>query len=84
MYDKVYRKAKNIVVMHLTTTEPASAETKNALVDLVIKDKKETVNFVAKTDSGIIGGFILSIEDSRLDASIKNQLNQLRLKLIKN
>jgi F-type H+-transporting ATPase subunit delta len=84
MYGKVYRKEKKIVVMQLTTTEPASPEMKKALVDLVIKDKSESVDFVAKEDAGIIGGFVLAIEDSRLDASVKNQLNQLRLELTKN
>jgi len=81
MYDKVYRKAKNKVIVKLVTTEPASDEMKNKLVHL-IKYKNEQVDFVAKTDEDIIGGFILEIEDLRLDASIRNQLNQLRLELI--
>ena len=84
MYDKVYRKAKKTVIMKLITTDPASAETKKELIDLVIKDKNETVDFAAKTDAGIIGGFILEIEDLRLDASVKNQLNRLRLELTQN
>jgi len=81
MYDKVYRKAKNIVILKLVTTEPASDEMKNKLVDLA-NYKNEQVNFMAQTDKDIIGGFILEIEDLRLDASIRNQLNQLRLELI--
>jgi len=81
MYDKVYRKAKNKVIVKLVTTEPASAEMKNKLVDL-IQYKNEQVDFMAQTDTDIIGGFILEIEDIRLDASIRNQLNQLRLELI--
>jgi len=81
MYDEVYRKAKNRIIMRLITTEPASDEMKGKLVDLVKKDEKQ-VDFVAKTDDDIIGGFILEIEDIRLDASIRNQLNQLRLELI--
>jgi F-type H+-transporting ATPase subunit delta len=84
MFDKVYRKAKKIVVMKLITADPASAETKKELVDLMTKDTNEQVDFAAKTDAGIIGGFILEIEDLRLDASVKNQLNRLRLELIKN
>jgi F-type H+-transporting ATPase subunit delta len=84
MYDKVYRKEKNMVVIKLTTTEPASQEMKNALIDLIIKDKTEKADFATKTDPDIIGGFVLSIEDSRLDASVKNQLNQLRLELTAN
>ena len=81
MYDKVYRKAKNRVILKLITTEPVNEDVKNKLVNL-IKKNKEQVDFAAKTDDGIIGGFILEIEDLRLDASIKNQLNQLRLELI--
>ena len=81
MYDKVYRKAKDMVVLKLTTKEPASDEVKNRLVDLIKKNSKQ-VDFVAKTDEEIIGGFILEMEDNRLDASVKNQLKQLRLELI--
>jgi len=81
MFDKVYRKEKNRVILKLITTEPASAEMKSKLVDLLQRDEKQ-VDFVAKTDDDIIGGFILEIEDRRLDASIRNQLNQLRLDLI--
>jgi F-type H+-transporting ATPase subunit delta len=81
MYDKVYRKAKNKIILKLVTTEPASDEMKKKLVELIQKDD-EQVDFVAKTDKDIIGGFILEIEDVRLDASIRNQLNQLRLELI--
>jgi F-type H+-transporting ATPase subunit delta len=67
--------------MKLVTTEPASNEMRNKLVDLV-KYKNEQVDFVAETDKDMIGGFILEIDDLRLDASIRNQLNQLRLELI--
>jgi len=81
MYDKVYRRAKNKVILKLITTEPASDEMKNKLLGLV-KRNKEEIDFVAKTDESIIGGFILEIEDMRLDACIRNQLNQLRLELI--
>ena len=81
MYDTVYRKAKNMVVMKLVTTEPASNEVKNKLVDLV-KKNIDKVEFITETNADIIGGFILEIEDLRLDASVKNLLNQLRLALI--
>jgi F-type H+-transporting ATPase subunit delta len=84
MYDKIYRKEKNIMLIRLTTVDAANEELKNSLIALVVKDKSKTVDFVAKTDTAVIGGFILEIEDTRLDASVKNQLNQLRLELIKN
>jgi F-type H+-transporting ATPase subunit delta len=82
MYDEVYRKAKNRVNLKLVTTEQASDDVKNKLVDLA-KYNKEQVDFTTTTDVNIIGGFILEIEDLRLDASVRNQLNQLKLELIK-
>jgi F-type H+-transporting ATPase subunit delta len=83
MYDKVYRKEKNMVVIQLTTVEPADQEMKEELIRLVIKDKAEKPDFAAKTDPDIIGGFVLGVDDLRLDASVRNQLNQLRLELTK-
>jgi F-type H+-transporting ATPase subunit delta len=80
-YDQVYRKAKNLAIMKLITTEPVSNEVKNKLVDLV-KQNKDKVEFITETNADLIGGFILEIEDIRLDASVKNLLFQLRQKLI--
>jgi F-type H+-transporting ATPase subunit delta len=83
MYDQVYRKEKNIVVIKLTTIEPASPEMKDALIDLIVKDKNDQVDFAATTNPAIIGGFVLAVEDSRLDASVKNQLSRIKLELLK-
>jgi len=81
MYDEVYRKAKDMVIMKLVTTEPASDDVKNKLVAL-IRRNNDQVEFMTETNTDLIGGFILEIEDLRLDASVKNLLNQLRLELI--
>ncbi|MDR2620961.1 MAG: F0F1 ATP synthase subunit delta [Dysgonamonadaceae bacterium] len=84
VYDKVFRKEKNRTIIKLTTTQPAGEDTQKALIDLIIKDKDKQVDFAAKIDESIVGGFILEIEDLRLDASVKNQLNKLRRELIEN
>ena len=81
MYDQVYRKAKGIVTVHLTTVEPAGEKMKEALISVVEQVTGETAEFQAKTDSNIIGGFILEIEDKRLDASVKEQLRIINYEL---
>jgi ATP synthase, F1 delta subunit len=81
MYENVYKKAKGMVVMKLVTTEPVSSDVKNKLVDLIRKDHNQ-VEFATETDTDLIGGFILEIEDLRLDTSVRNMLNQLRLELV--
>lgn len=83
VYNQVYRKEKNIVLVKLTTVGEASEEEKKSMVALVSKDGKNRVDFAAKSDADIIGGFILEIEDIRLDASVRNQLNTMKLELTK-
>ena len=39
------------------------------------------MEFTAAVDSELLGGFVVNIDNERLDASIKNELEQLRLKL---
>jgi F-type H+-transporting ATPase subunit delta len=83
VYDHVYRKEKNIVLVKLTTVTPPTEEEKKSMVELVSNSKTEQVDFATKTDADIIGGFILEVDDLRLDASVRNQLNTMKLELIK-
>jgi F-type H+-transporting ATPase subunit delta len=74
MYDEVYRKAKGIVTVQLTTVEPANAQIKDELLPVIAQITDGKVDFQTKTDPALIGGFILEIEDKRLNASVKEQL----------
>lgn len=83
IYKEYYRKMNGIATARLTTVTEASESMKEQLTSLVsqLLNEKE-VEFKTRTDPAIIGGFILEIEDKRLDASVKDQLNQLKLDLI--
>jgi F-type H+-transporting ATPase subunit delta len=81
MYGDVYRKAKGIVIVHLTTVEPADKKTEEALIRIIPESAGKQIEFQTAVDPGIIGGFILEIEDKRLDASVKNQLRTMSDKL---
>ncbi|GHT50596.1 ATP synthase subunit delta [Bacteroidia bacterium] len=84
MYDKVYRKAKGIVIVQLTTVEKAGEETKEALLPVIAQATGGQIEFHTETNPDLIGGFILEIEDKRLDASVKNQVNTVIADLIRN
>ena len=81
MYDQVYRKTKGIVTVRLTTVDPAEEKMEQALISVIAQVTDKKVEFQSKTDSGIIGGFILEIEDKRLDASVKEQLRIINYEL---
>ena len=81
-YNEMYRKAKDIVTAHLTSVETADHQTEAALIELIsgiMKDK--TVEFHQEINSDIIGGFILNIDNNRLDASVLNQLKMINHQL---
>ncbi|MDR2389581.1 MAG: ATP synthase F1 subunit delta [Tannerellaceae bacterium] len=84
VYDTLCRKEKNKLLVKLTTAQPTDPDLQEALVGLIVKDRDQAVDFTAITDENLIGGFILELEDARLDASVKNQLNRLRVELIRN
>ncbi len=81
MYQEYYRKEKGILIAKLTTTDAVSEDIKNSLRKVIAEQSHEEVDFVTRTDPAIIGGFILELDDKRLDASVRNQLNQIRIQL---
>ncbi|MDR0686550.1 MAG: ATP synthase F1 subunit delta [Dysgonamonadaceae bacterium] len=81
MYDKVYRREKRISSVKLTTVEPVSGAVERSLIGLLGITAGDSVDFEVRLDTELIGGFILRIGDRQLDASVRNQLNRLRLEL---
>ena len=82
VYAEYYRKSKGIVIAHLKSVEPADEKIKKELVNVISRITNHRVEFHSQTDPDIIGGFVLEIENNRLDASVKDQLNRLKLELI--
>ncbi|MDR1737894.1 MAG: F0F1 ATP synthase subunit delta [Candidatus Symbiothrix sp.] len=81
LYREVYRKAKGQVIVQLTTVEPASEKTKQSLISVIAQVTDSQVEFHTQTDADLIGGFVLEIEDQRLDASVKEQLRIINYEL---
>ena len=42
------------------------------------------MEYSQRVDPDLIGGFVINIDNEQLDASISNELKQLRLKLLSN
>ncbi len=81
MYQSYYRKEKNIIIGQLITAQSVTEEEKSKLSKLIARISKKDVDFITRTDPSIIGGFILELESNQLDASVRNQLNKLKMEL---
>ena len=81
-YVSLYRKAKNIVAVCITTAEPLGEEFCDR-VGAAFAPEDATVELQNIVDGDIVGGFIYETETHRLDASIRRQLRDIETEFIK-
>jgi F-type H+-transporting ATPase subunit delta len=75
-----YRNKKGISTAVITVTNELTDETSRLIKEKLEKSGVafDQVELVVQKDPGIIGGFILEIGGQIYDASVANQLNQLK------
>ena len=80
----LYKAQKNIKSAIVTSAISLDDDTKGKILELVKAKDNVKVDLVEQVDQNIIGGFILRMGDSQIDASIKNKLNKLEKNFSKN
>ncbi|MCF0213114.1 MAG: ATP synthase F1 subunit delta [Muribaculaceae bacterium] len=83
-YRDIYRKANHIrrvTVVSAQQLDPAQETRLKKLIQTHLGDDKMEYN--SSINPELIGGFTVSIDNERLDASLSNELNLLRQNLIK-
>ena len=80
-YMEMYRANHNILSTQVTTATELSEDSYNKIKAYVEQTFSAQVEMDVAIDPSLIGGFILDIENSRMDASVIGQLNALKQKL---
>lgn len=80
-YQKFYRQKKNISVVRLTSAKKMSTKALERIRLLTEQATHGKVEFSNRIDPSIDGGFIFQLNDYRIDASVKGQLNRISRKL---
>ena len=65
------------MVTHLTTAMELDETIKNKIVSSVVNQENSKVELRTEINPDIIGGYIIDVENKRLDASIIRQLSKL-------
>ena len=73
-----YKQHKNILTAVITSAIGIDAAIKTKVLELVKQTTTGEVELVEKVDKDLIGGFILTIGDKQVDASVSRKLNDLR------
>jgi F-type H+-transporting ATPase subunit delta len=80
-----YKQFKNIHTIKLTTATPVSEELKNEIVKQVRSQTAfQNIDLATEVKEDIIGGFVLQIGDTLVDASISYDLNEIRKQFLNN
>ena len=83
-YVDLYRETHEIAHVDITTAAPMPEPEINAIVEIVKKRLGAmTLEIHEQIDPELIGGFTVTINGLVLDASVKRELNELRLQLQK-
>lgn len=83
-YVAIYREAHSIYSVGITSAVPlqdAELQRIKALVERTLPSGS-TAEYAEAVNPDLIGGFTVSIDNQLLDASVSNELKQIRLKLL--
>lgn len=82
-YVDIYREENHIFKVEVVSAAPLAPDEEQRLKSVVAKKLSgATMEYSSRIDPSLIGGFVVNVNSERLDASIKNELKQLRLNLI--
>lgn len=82
-YTQIYREENNIYVVKVESAVPLTEAEESRLKSLIKKHLRGgAMEYSSSLNPDLIGGFIVSVGNDRVDASVSNELKQLRLNLI--
>jgi F-type H+-transporting ATPase subunit delta len=77
-YDVLWREENKLLTVQVTSAVELDEETVRSIGDRISEQTGRKVDLNAKVDPDIVGGIVLRVGNSILDASIRNRLEQLR------
>jgi F-type H+-transporting ATPase subunit delta len=81
-FKDLYRKEKGVRYATLVTAQAVDDRAMEGIRKLIKKAYDAEVELTASVDGEIIGGFMLTIEDMRYDASVASHLRKLKKQLL--
>ncbi|MCH5247282.1 MAG: ATP synthase F1 subunit delta [Muribaculaceae bacterium] len=82
-YGSLYRKENKIRQVHVTWASEPDKENEERLKSMIQQKLGESpMEYSSSINPSLIGGFKVAIDNEQLDASVENELRQLRQKLL--
>lgn len=78
-FRKLYNLKNNIQVAIVSTVEPLSDTQKSEFISKIAQALNKEIILNEKIDSSLIGGYVLTVNDTQIDTSVKKRLADMRL-----
>jgi F-type H+-transporting ATPase subunit delta len=77
-YDKIEKSAKGIKIAEVTSAHPLEKHTEKEIIEQLNKLAGMKVELRKKVDEKILGGVVIKLDDTLIDASVKKSLEELK------
>ena len=77
-FTSLYKKFNNILLVELTTAQPIDDEIRREILILLKDATHKKIELKEKVEEDLIGGFVLNLDDSQYDASLRKKISRLR------
>jgi F-type H+-transporting ATPase subunit delta len=82
-FDELWEKENRLLPVQVTSAIELDESTVERIGDAIAKQTGQRIELASSVDPGILGGIVLRVGNSILDASIRNRLEQLRKQVAK-
>ena len=82
-FAELYKTYRNILTVHFTSPVLPDEETRKQVMSLMEKYTRAEIDLKAEIDESLIGGFVLNWQDKQFDASIRREIDDMRIAIAK-
>jgi len=80
-YKKLYNQLNKIQIAKISSASALTEDQRNDIIRQLTEDLKKKIVLEETVNPDLIGGYVLQVNDSRKDTSIRKKLNELALHL---
>jgi F-type H+-transporting ATPase subunit delta len=82
-FQKIYREKERVVIGKITSAIPLKEASLTKIRHLVDQQFSASIELSTEVEPDILGGFILEVDNYRMDSSIRTELDNIRTELLR-
>jgi F-type H+-transporting ATPase subunit delta len=83
-YNDLYKISKGIKTAYVTSAVALAENEKAGVLDILKKLTDKKIDLVEKTNTNLIGGFVINVDDYQIDQSLSTKIKELKKDFEKN